>query len=266
MVVFPHPSAPPCVCLCLSTYLHLSSCPRRPPLPLRVCLCLFVSVWVCLRLSSCPRRPLACLSLSLCVCLCLSVSVYVSASFFVSPPRVSVCVFVSVWLCLRLPAHLRLSSCPRRPSPPLRVCLRVFVSVCVCLHIACFLSSRAEILRCVGAAEPGRRPLNKRHCRSVLGHPRKIQGSRAHWWKCPLMQEDTWWAATQVRTRFEGLIPASPTYLVCHGVSCPSKEVCETGALGSYSQNKAVFEPRKIPTSHGIELLNKGNTPSSHPL
>ena len=43
---------------------------------------------------------------------------------------------------------------------PLRVCLRVFVSVCVCLHIACFLSSRAEILRCVGAAEPGRRPLN----------------------------------------------------------------------------------------------------------
>ena len=132
MVVFPHPSAPPCVCLCLSTYLHLSSCPRRPPLPLRVCLCLFVSVWVCLRLSSCPRRPLACLSLSLCVCLCLSVSVYVSASFFVSPPRVSVCVFVSVWLCLRLPAHLRLSSCPRRPSPP-AACLSACLCVCLCL-------------------------------------------------------------------------------------------------------------------------------------
>ena len=161
-VVFPHPSAPPCVCLCLSTYLHLSSCPRRPPLPLRVCLCLFVSVWVCLRLSSCPRRPLACLSLSLCVCLCLSVSVYVSASFFVSPPppaclSVYLCLSGSVCVCLRICVCLRVREDP--PSP-LRVCLRVFVSVCVCLHIACFLSSRAEIPRCVGAAEPGRRPLN----------------------------------------------------------------------------------------------------------
>ena len=162
MVVFPHPSAPPCVCLCLSTYLHLSSCPRRPPLPLRVCLCLFVSVWVCLRLSSCPRRPLACLSLSLCVCLCLSVSVYVSASFFVSPPpRVCLCICVCLALSASACASASVFVSAKTLPPPLRVCLRVFVSVCVCLHIACFLSSRAEILRCVGAAEPGRRPLNR---------------------------------------------------------------------------------------------------------
>ena len=103
-------------------------------LPLRVCL--FVSVCVCLclstnlRLSSCP--PPACLS----VYLCLSGSV---------------CVCLRICVCLRVRED---------PPPPAACCLRVFVSVCVCLHIACFLSSRAEILRCVGAAEPGRRPLN----------------------------------------------------------------------------------------------------------
>ena len=121
-----------------------------------------MSVWVCLRLSSCPRRPLACLSLSLCVCLCLSVSVYVSASFFVSPPpRVCLCICVCLALSASACASASVFVSAKTLPPPLRVCLRVFVSVCVCLHIACFLSSRAEILRCVGAAEPGRRPLNK---------------------------------------------------------------------------------------------------------
>ena len=64
------------------------------------------------------------------------------------------------------------------------VCLRICLSSCVCVSLclsvsvyvsasvfvsangsvhACFLSSRAEILRCVGAAEPGRRPLNTIH-------------------------------------------------------------------------------------------------------
>ena len=128
-VVFPHPSAPPFVCLCLSTYLHLSSCPRRPP-PAPACLS--VSLCVCLGLSASVfvSAKTACVSVS--VSLCLSVSVYVSASFFVSPPRVSVCAFVSVWLCLRLPAHLCLSSCPRRPSPP-AACLSACLCFCLCL-------------------------------------------------------------------------------------------------------------------------------------
>ena len=113
-----------CVSLCLSAFVYVSA---------SLCVCL--RICVCLRV----RAPRVCLC-PFCVCLCLStylglsVSVYVSASVFVS-------LFVSVCVCLR---------------------------ICVCLRVrkrsgsvhACFLSPRAEILRRVGAAEPGRRPLN----------------------------------------------------------------------------------------------------------
>ena len=139
----------------------------KTPLPLRVCLCLFASV--CLRLSSCPRRPPACLSLSLCVSLCLFVSVCVCLRICVCLRVPCLSVRVSLCVCLAL----RLSSCPRRASPPR--CVSVCVSLCLSVSVyvsasvfvsangsvqACFLSSRAEILGCVGAAEPGRRPLN----------------------------------------------------------------------------------------------------------
>ena len=60
-----------CVCLCLSTYLCLSSCPQNGSV--HAC---FLSPRANVRLSSCPRRP----SPPLRVCLSLSVSVYVSAS------------------------------------------------------------------------------------------------------------------------------------------------------------------------------------------
>ena len=148
-VVFPHPSAPPpCDCLCLSTYLRLSSCLRRPPCP----------------------------CVSVCVSLCLSVSVYVSASVFVSPPCVSVRVCVSICLCLALSVSVYASASVfvSAKTLPLAACLSACLCVCLCLSTylslsscprtglyACFLSSRAEILRCVGAAEPGRRPSNK---------------------------------------------------------------------------------------------------------
>ena len=142
----------------------------KTPLPLRVCLCLFVSAWVCLRLSSCPQRPPACLSLSLCVCLCLST--YLRPSLC-PPPCVSVCVCVylslsgSVCVCLRICVCLRV-----RDSPSLRVCLRVFVSVCVCLRLCVCLRVREQVCARVLSLVPGR---NSKVCGGGGTRPQAIK-------------------------------------------------------------------------------------------
>ena len=100
-----------------------------PPPCVSVCVSLCLSVYVCL----------PCLSVSLCLCPGLSASVFVSAKTPCVSVCVSLCLFLSVCVCLRICICLRVRE---------RVSARV-------LSLA-----RAEILMCLGASQPGRRPLN----------------------------------------------------------------------------------------------------------
>ena len=155
--------------------------PKSPP-----CLqSLYVSSSVCVCLRICPRTGLCTRAFSrpgpksasafvsaetppLPVRLSLSASVCVSASALVSANG-------SVHACFLSPGPKSASAFVSAETPPLPVRLSLSVSVYVSASVflsangsvhACFLSPRAEILMCMGVAEPGRRPLKRQQLRA----------------------------------------------------------------------------------------------------